>query len=255
MKMKEKLLVLTKTYPIVSKKYEHLVCVAGITDKGELRRIYPVPFEVFWNEKSFKKKNWIEYETESDEPSDHRPESRKIITKTIKDLGPASFKELKELIEQKIISLEELYAKNPREVSLGIIKPNKLIDFVEEANENYKKIKEKGKQTTLIDGESAVKIWIPKNLFSYKFNCSESCPIQHKIMCEDWELIALYRNCDKYREQGKYIDLNLVFEKVKYKFFNVLPNKRDFYFVVGTHYRFKTYIVVGVIYPKKADKY
>ena len=61
---KEKLIVLGKACPIISKKYEHLVCVAGITDKGEWRRIYPVPWEVFWkgNTTRFKKKAWIEYE-------------------------------------------------------------------------------------------------------------------------------------------------------------------------------------------------
>lgn len=39
--MKERLLVLAKAAPEASKKYEELICVAGITEKGEWRRIYP----------------------------------------------------------------------------------------------------------------------------------------------------------------------------------------------------------------------
>ena len=52
------MLVLAKAYPIISRKYEHLVCIAGITEAGEWRRIYPVPWDVFWSgkETKFKKK-------------------------------------------------------------------------------------------------------------------------------------------------------------------------------------------------------
>lgn len=94
--MKEKLLVLAKAAPEASKKYEELVCVAGITNKGEWRRIYPIPWEIFWRNKNtkFKKKQWIEYELVSNEPSDHRKESRKIIPESIVVLGDASYDEI-----------------------------------------------------------------------------------------------------------------------------------------------------------------
>ena len=46
--MIERLLVLAKAIPEISSKYEHLVCVAGITDSGEWMRIYPIPWKVFW---------------------------------------------------------------------------------------------------------------------------------------------------------------------------------------------------------------
>ncbi|MDE1768833.1 MAG: hypothetical protein KGH67_04430 [Candidatus Micrarchaeota archaeon] len=50
--MKEKLLVLAKAAPEISSKYEHLVCVAGITESGEWRRIYPIPWKIFWESSS-----------------------------------------------------------------------------------------------------------------------------------------------------------------------------------------------------------
>ena len=53
----EKLLVLAKASPTVSKKYEHLVCVGGLTEANEWRRIYPVPWKIFFGGK-FKKKSW-----------------------------------------------------------------------------------------------------------------------------------------------------------------------------------------------------
>jgi len=89
--MIERLLVLAKAAPEVSSKYEHLICVAGITDKGEWRRIYPIPWKIFWSMsgQNFKKKSWIQYELESDKPSDFRPESRKIKFETIRVLKEA----------------------------------------------------------------------------------------------------------------------------------------------------------------------
>ena len=40
--MKEKILILVKTYPSLSKKYQEIVCTAGINKRGEWRRVYPM---------------------------------------------------------------------------------------------------------------------------------------------------------------------------------------------------------------------
>ena len=55
--MRERLLILAKAAPETSKKYESLVCVAGITDSGEWRRVYPLPWKMFWESsgRNFKK--------------------------------------------------------------------------------------------------------------------------------------------------------------------------------------------------------
>jgi hypothetical protein len=40
----ERILVTVRTYPNLSTKYIETVCTGGINDKGEWRRLYPVPF-------------------------------------------------------------------------------------------------------------------------------------------------------------------------------------------------------------------
>jgi hypothetical protein len=99
--MKERLLVLAKATPEISSKYEHFVCVAGITESGEWRRIYPIPWKIFGKSsyKNFKKKSWIEYELESEVPSDHRPESRKIKYDSIVPLGRAKYQDIEGLLK------------------------------------------------------------------------------------------------------------------------------------------------------------
>lgn len=41
------LMLIVKTYPQPSKRYQNLVCSAGITDDGRWMRLYPVKFELF----------------------------------------------------------------------------------------------------------------------------------------------------------------------------------------------------------------
>lgn len=247
--MKEKLLVLAKACPESSAKYEHLVCVAGITDKGEWRRIYPIPWKNFWSISitNFKKKSWIEYELVNETPSDHRPESRKIHFDTIKPLGEENYPKIKKILDEKLLTIEEIQQKGPKTMSLGVIKPREIIDFIPIDNKQYDKLVTRGEQTDLF-GKPALKLDIPKHKYQYEFRDTKV----HQMLCEDWEVAELYRNCENYRRQGIYKDENEVHEKVKNKMLNEI-GKKDPYFIVGSHYRFSTYMIVGVVYPRKSD--
>ncbi len=250
--MKEKLLVLAKACPEVSSKYESLVCVAGITDKGDWRRIYPIPWAAFWEGKNtkFRKKWWIEYELESDEPSDHRPESRKVIFDTIHPLREAPFSEILDAMQGKFSTIEGLADKGQTVVSLGAVKPIELLDFKPTDNDHYKKMMMKKGQQTL-DGGQAVLLDAPKYKYRFVFR-DRTGEGAHEMLCEDWEGGELYRNCEEMRKKGKYPDENTVHEKVKAKMMEV-AGKPGAFFIVGTHFRFGTYMVVGVVYPKKSD--
>lgn len=253
--MKERLLVLAKASPIVSRSYEHLVCVAGITDKGEWRRVYPIPWKVFWKTKGspFKKKSWIEYELAGEDPSDHRQESRKIIPETIRFIEDVPFSEIKANLDERVTSLEELTSINHKEVSLGVIKP-RILDFMWGKASHYEEMLEKQKQQTL-DKTSAVKIEIPEREFRYAFKCSESCDTEHNMLCEDWEVSELFRNCKANMGKPGYENMEAVCQKVKEKMLDWMKTRKELYFVVGTHYLFGTYMIIGLVYPKQSDTY
>ena len=119
-------------------------------------------------------------------------------------------------------------------------------------NEQYEKQLDYKKHQTL-SGQPAQVLEIPKKKYGYAF--SDENGTKHELLCEDWEVAELYRNCEEYRKQGKYKDEKEVFEKIKQRMFKELPAKKDLFFVVGTHYRFPTYMIIGVLYPKKSDKY
>jgi len=251
--VKEKLLVLAKASPEISNKYEELVCVAGITESGEWRRIYPVPWEVFFkgSRNRFRKKTWIEYELRSREPSDHRPESRKIISESIKPLKEASFQEIEGLLKERVTTIEELEMKTPKMESLGVVIPKKVTDFIPADNKHYAELVQKGRQFDLL-GNPAIKLEPPKFKYSYKFMDDEEGRM-HEILCEDWEAVMLYMNCEKMRKEGKYPDEKTVHDKVKEKMLGDIFRKGRVYFIVGSHFRFPSFMIVGVVYPKKTD--
>jgi hypothetical protein len=43
---RENILILCKTYPSPSAKYSETSCVAGMTEDGQLLRLYPIPFRM-----------------------------------------------------------------------------------------------------------------------------------------------------------------------------------------------------------------
>ena len=45
--MDEQIVVLAKAYPTFSKKYGQVWCLAGMTEEGEWRRIYPIPMDTY----------------------------------------------------------------------------------------------------------------------------------------------------------------------------------------------------------------
>ncbi|MDR2399889.1 MAG: hypothetical protein LBD61_05630 [Endomicrobium sp.] len=88
MKETKKVLITVKTYPTSSKKYDELVCTAGITEDGKLIRLYPIEFRKLPYEKQYKKYDWIEVVVERND-SDFRKESFRPISecKIIKSIG------------------------------------------------------------------------------------------------------------------------------------------------------------------------
>lgn len=73
----ERILVLVRAIPEESKKYGYTVCVAGLNENNEWRRLYPFKFRYENRSLDFRKKDMIEVETIPSE-NDKRKESRKV---------------------------------------------------------------------------------------------------------------------------------------------------------------------------------
>lgn len=238
-----------RAIPEESTKYFQTVCVGGITDKKELRRLYPVQFKPFEISGGipFKKKDWIQVDTSIPEDGrDKRKESRKIHMDTIKILYKIKDEELyhniQPLISPSIGSLEKTDA------SLGIIKP-KILDYQIDII-----------STSLVDKQLQITpqgFVAPKSMIklgqesTYTFICGTqtncSCKNQpHQLRVLDWEVNELYRNIVKRTENPIEIKL-----KMREKMLHWMKYERLTYFMIGTHHRWKTWMIISVLYFNK----
>ena len=135
--MKEKILVTVKTYPNLSRKYRETVCVAGINEKGEWRRLFPIPFRQLPFTKKFKRYDWIEVETTKAKEKLMRKESYHVDPDTIKIIGHIDTKNKwsernKIILPLTIKSIEEFNKLIKQDkTSLAIIKPKEMLDEME----------------------------------------------------------------------------------------------------------------------------
>ena len=255
--------ITVKTYPSLSTKYDELVCTAGITDKGEWVRIYPVPFRKLKWEKQYKKYQWIELDLIKNK-SDFRPESYKPVNqgeniKTKESI--TDWEERKRIILKTKKTYKNLKSliKEAKEkgTSLAFFKPKKIVDFkIKELRERewdaqkIERIKEKSKQLSLFNSDKPHEIFkevqkLPYK-FSYVFMDEESK--QSTLMIEDWEIGALYWNCfTREKDEAKAV------QKVKQKYFDEFK-KKDLFLFLGTTKEFHNvapnpFIIIGVFYP------
>jgi len=251
----ETILVIAKTYPECSEKYGCLVCVAGINEDGEWRRLYPIPYTLFYNRKyeasRFKKFDFISVRVQR-AANDARSESFRILDPyRIKVVGS-----VKDWNERRKIAAEHLdqgFAKpNTENRSLAIIKPKQIQDFVLQERQRIKDegeraVLDKSIQTLLPEfPETRPKIpFRPVELpwIGYEFSCYDEGCRGHTMMCIDWEVQELYRKLRKESEE-------VAFRKTRQKALGWMLS-RDLYFCVGTTWKFPSWMVISLIYPPK----
>ena len=242
--MKERLLVLAKAYPEYSTKYgTYLLCTAGITEEGEWRRIFPIPMNTYLKIGKFSKRDWIEYEIKNTSP-EYRKESRKIHGGSIKKVGKEKEHNVINMLREKITTLEKLNEeKEKNNLSLGVIKPI-ISSFALKERDTKEGEKFYELQQTLVPTfkREPIDKWPRYELFK----CGKNCNKTHNAICEDIEVTELYR-----KVKNKYSDKHedVIFLKVKQKLFDFMK-KRDLYFIMGTHARYKTWLIISLIYPK-----
>lgn len=247
-----KILILVKTYPNPSQKYEETVCTAGITEDGNWIRLYPLNFRRARRDQQFKKYQWVSVGlAPKGADGDSRPESRTPDTETLTLLNvletqhdknwTARRKLIDSLPQRTLKECEQIYAYN--RTSLSVVVPQEIMDINVESNPV-----EPGdetidfKQIDLFGHQSLPLTRLPYK-FQYIFRCRDDDK-PHRIMIEDWELGTLFLKMRRDHDEQTAI------QKVKDKFLGELcsPNK-DTRFFMGTHSRWGKWLVLGVFYP------
>lgn len=252
---RKKVLLAVKAYPELSSKHGETVCTAGITEDGKWMRMYPVPMELFRRPHSISKYTWIEVECKKATGEKfNRKESHKIRPGSVRVIDdsltkrPVDWKKRNKIIlpllNESVEQLEEAF-ENDR-TSLGLIKPETVIDFYETGEmRDYEKDINLAIQMTIF-GEKRPRLEKLPHMFRYRFRCPTDKCREHDMTCEDWELFQSFRSW-----RFKYPDHETLWEKIYQRYYIDFTQKYDLYFYMGTHSLYKTWMIIGLYYPKK----
>lgn len=262
-----RIFITVKTYPTLSKKYDELVCTAGILDDGSWARVYPLPFRKLDYENRYQKYQWMELPLVKND-SDPRPESYRVLDiDQITMIGePIGTKQA--WLERKSIifdtnpvyeDLAELITKaNNNELSIAIFKPSKIIDFIiKPVERSWDKqsldiLEAKASQLSLFQTEEELKkefMVVDKLPYKFSYRFEDAAGQTSTLMIEDWEIGMLYWNCRKQAEGDEDKALQLV----KKKYLDAFADK-DIYLFLGTTRQFhgwakNPFVIIGVFYP------
>ena len=241
---KEEIAVLVRATPEKSKKDgdEHAVGVTGITEKGELLRLYPLGFRYGEGLVDFKKNDLLEVTVTRPE-HDIRWESRKVLS-YMNLQKPLKEREVKELVLPLVTSVERL---NIEGASLGVVKPE-IFDIEIKVNsiETYDRQQYFNLMGDFLEKGERARMPVEVR---YIFRCEgeEACR-GHKILLLDWEFNETVRNIIREEQEPAGVE-----KKIREHFF-ILMQEKELYFIMGTHFTYGTWMITGLFCPEKNGK-
>ena len=255
-----KVLITVKTYPIPSKKYDELVCIAGVTESGDFVRLYPINFRDLPYSQQFKKYQWIRLSAHRHGKEDSRKESFRPDSDSIELAGePIESKRgdwgnrAKIALLKRARSMEELWCSQKRDnTSLGVFRPKQVFQIeIEKDDEDWKPAQRQAFLQARLWETRTVSRNPPRKVpykFFYRFKCDDPrCKGNHRMSIIDWEVGVLFW---RLVNEGK--NYEQAADSVRHKFLNVLCGPDRFtYFFVGTTFPYNTWVVIGVFWPSK----
>lgn len=261
---KHKILIWTKTYPELSKRYLETVCTAGVLEDGSPVRLYPIPYRYL--EAQFHKYQWITAEIAKN-PADQRPESYKVncdsiecgeTLPTTKDEWGKRAEHVFRKKEWQFETVDDLLAsQRTQRVSLGVVIPKQIIDitivnrsgddakgFVEKMQALRNQVNADRRQLDLF--ESAIPPQMKRLEFlssraKVSWLCGSSGCAGHEMQILDWEIAELQRREGDAKTLQKLRQI-LDLQKYAVRFF------------LGNLFQYPTsFTVVGLWYPQRAE--
>lgn len=258
----ERILILAKTYPSPSAQYVETSCIAGISQDGVMRRLYPVPFRMIEEGQQFKKWQWIDVRVEKAN-KDHRPESHKLYVDTIacgdvidtKKEWSARWEWLDKIPAFDSVDAIDAGRLNDG-LSIALLRPKRLLglditkarhqEWTDEEKEKLMCEQMQGDLFSEAEAKRQVKELrkVPFD-FHYRYVCdTPEGEKEHKHKIVDWEAGALFWNCR--RDHG--VDWEAPFRA---KLEGQLGGK-DLMFLMGNQHRFQDqWLIISLVYPPK----
>jgi hypothetical protein len=242
MKTLERILITVRTYPTISTKYMETVCTGGITDKGQWRRLYPVPLRYMDKAQQYSTFDIIEVDVE--EAKDGRAESRRPHNPSLKVVGSVKGWQERHAWVGPTIH-ESLAAMRAAGRTLAPVAVREVQEFIAEKSstewtpEQLAKLKE----MNLYEERRPLE----KIPFEFRFRWLDNDGQEHNSMILSWEFGQTWR---KYHES--YADPIVV---MRDKWMNDLcgPDRQVSFFMGNLAQRRQVFTVCGVYGPPKKE--
>lgn len=216
------------------------MCCAGVTQRGEWRRQYPVHFRRL--DSQFGRWNWIEYDWLSPKSGDTRWESRRVQEDTITIGAKMARGERARFLNPLVLPSMEAAAALGR--SLTIIRPRKprfrwKAKTDKQIEAEKRKYQEAAAQLSMLDTELAALDPCP---YAFKFEYETDDDVGHEMTCEDWETAAMFKKWERLMGGAR-----IALDRMSVIFNEDYP-AAGMAFAMGTHSRHPDqWLLVGVL--------
>lgn len=250
-----RIMITVKTYPELSTKYNETSCVAGIRlDQGTPQhvRLFPVPFRLLSEESQFAKYSIVEVDVRR-HSGDRRPESWRPNLETLKvierldtaDGWLRRYSHVRPLVAPSLCAIRR--DQEERGTSLGVFRPADFSDLRFVPADPWPASKAAlADQMDLLAQDLRQLDWVPLE-FRYRFRCEDKVCTGHDMALRDWEAGESYRKFLK-----RYGEKELE-EKLHERWFDrmITPTKAVHCFVGNVAARPKTFLLLGLFYPRR----
>lgn len=233
-------IILVKASPQVGKKHGETVCCAGVNERGEWVRLYPVTFRTLDQAKQFRRWDRIRFRWRKPD-DDPRPESMRVDHESIEVIGELKQKErLNFLSRLEVSSLNQARSDGK---TLALLRPHDLKFFIErksekELAEEREKFKNIASQADLFHTVQIIPYEPCPYLFKYSYVTDDG---ERTGTCQDWETDATFFNWSRHYGEAKAL------ENMQRVFGQEYPQK-GMVFAMGTHSLYPdTWLINGII--------
>lgn len=236
----ERILITVRTYPNLSTKYRETVCTGGINDRGEWRRLYPVPFRHLDDDKQYRTYDVVTVKL-GDNP-DGRPESRRPDAATLKVIDHIkSWPARREwIIPTAVGSMNEL---RQTDRTLAPVRVRDVVEFIAEPDSADWSPKQLAilQQHQLFDGKRPLE----KLPFDFRLQWRDGDGAEHDSKFLAWEVGETWRQW-RHKYPG-------AIAKMRDKWMtDVFGQARDLWFFMGNFAGHRQHFgVCGVFNPPK----
>ncbi len=246
--VEKSVLIIGRASPEPSKKHIETVCTGGITEDGQLLRLYPIPLRYLEENEKYKLWTWAKFDVRKN-PEDKRKESYRVRDGSIEVLSEIeSSSERFSLLQKAFVQDRETLGVMYKQdwTSMGIV-PIEMVEFKTRIQrKDWEKDKPYVKQFNMYTERKPLEQLPIEMQLKYRCKNNPNCKT-HISTLIGWEYMEAFRNF-----RTRYGTGLEAFGRIKDEVAKRFSDpSRDAYALVGTHFKYPSWMVAQLYFFDK----